>query len=134
MSEAKAPVCGGLVYLDDKQSKEAAEIVLRAMRDVRHDMDVASSAGLYIQNMRGAEIIAELAKSLQTVKPIFWSSKETEPAPVVHARRLTPAESGNVFGPCSRCGAWYDIAQGTNDGELCFCPCCGAKFVAEVGK
>lgn len=78
MSEAKAPVCGGLVYLDEKQSKEAAEIVLRAMRDVRHDMDVARAAGLYIQNMRGAEIIAELAKSLQTTKPMFWPREEAE--------------------------------------------------------
>lgn len=78
MSEAKAPACGGLVYLNEKQSQEAAEIVLRAMRDVRHDMDVARTAGLYIQNMRGAEIIAELAKSLQTTKPIFWSTEGVE--------------------------------------------------------
>lgn len=78
MSEAKDPACGGLVYLNEKQSKEAAEIVLRAMRDVRHDMDVARAAGLYIQNMRGAEIIAELAKSLQTAKPIFWNTEGVE--------------------------------------------------------
>lgn len=75
MSEAKAPACGGMVYLNEKQSQEAAEIVLHTMREVRHDMAVARANGLYVQHMRGAEIIAELAKSLQTVKSIFWSSE-----------------------------------------------------------
>lgn len=74
MSEAKAPACGGLVYLNEKQSKEAAEIILHTMQEIRRDMDTAN--GMCAHRLRCADTIAELAKSLQTVKPIFWSSEE----------------------------------------------------------
>ena len=76
MSEAKAPICGGLVYLNEKQSKEAAEIVLHTMQEMRHDMD--KSNGMYAHRLRCADTIAELAKSLQTVKPIFWDTEGVE--------------------------------------------------------
>ena len=76
MSEAKTPACGGLVYLDEKQSKEAAEIVLQTMQEIRHDMD--ASNGMCAHRLRCADTIAELAKSLQTVKPIFWSTEGVE--------------------------------------------------------
>ena len=31
MSDAKIPVCGGRVYLNENQSKEAAEIILHTI-------------------------------------------------------------------------------------------------------
>lgn len=44
-------------------------------------------------------------------------------------RRLNPSEcGGNMFGPCSICGAWYDVMQGTDDGLFLYCPHCGAKM------
>ena len=76
MSEAKAPACGGLVYLNEKQSKEAAEIILHTMQEMRHDMDISN--GMYVHRVKCADTIAELAKSLQTMKPIFWSGEEVE--------------------------------------------------------
>lgn len=65
------------------------------------------------------------------VKPDdFCSFGEAIAKEKAYARQLQPSEcGGNVFGPCSNCGAWYDVAQGTNDGEFLFCPGCGAKFV-----
>lgn len=46
-----------------------------------------------------------------------------------HGRRLNPSEcGGNVFGPCSICGAWYDVEHGTDDGLFLYCPHCGAKM------
>ena len=76
MSEAKAPTCGGQVYLNEKQSKEAAEIVLHTMQELRREMDKCNGVTPYF--LQCAEIIAELAKSLQAVKPIFWSGQEGE--------------------------------------------------------
>lgn len=76
MSDTKAPACGGLVYLNEKQSQEAAEIILHTMQEVRHDMD--ASNGMYAHRLRCADTIAELAKSLQAVKPIFWNTEEAE--------------------------------------------------------
>ena len=32
------------------------------------------------------------------------------------------------FESCSVCGAWYDVLQGTNGGEMYFCPNCGADM------
>lgn len=76
MSEAKALACGGLVYLNEKQSKEAAEIVLHTMQEIRCDMD--RSRDMFAHRLRCADTIAELAKSLQAVKPIFWNAEEVE--------------------------------------------------------
>ena len=73
MSEAKAPACGGMVYLDEKQSQEAAEIVLHTMQQLRREMDKCTGVTPYF--LQCAETIAELAKSIQTVKPIFWSTE-----------------------------------------------------------
>ena len=74
MSEAKAPACGGLVYLDGKQSQEAAEIVLHTMREILRDMD--ASDGMYAHRLRCADTIVELAKSLKTTPPILWPIEE----------------------------------------------------------
>ena len=74
MSDTKAPACGGLVYLNEKQSKEAAEIILDTMQEIWRDMD--RSRDMFAHRLRCAEIIAELAKSLQAVKPIFWNTEE----------------------------------------------------------
>ena len=74
MSEAKAPACGGMVYLNEKQSQEAAEIVLHTMQEIWRDMD--RSRDMFAHRLRCADTIAELAKSLQTMKPIFWSGEE----------------------------------------------------------
>lgn len=76
MSEAKSPTCGGLVYLNEKQSKEAAEIVLHTMQEIRSDMDRCRD--MVAHRLRCADTIAELAKSLQAVKPIFWGSEGVE--------------------------------------------------------
>lgn len=75
MSEAKA-LAGGLVYLNEKQSKEAAEIVLHTMQELRREMDKCNGATPYF--LQCAETIAELAKSLQAVKSIFWGTEEVE--------------------------------------------------------
>lgn len=74
MSDAKSPTCGGLVYLNEKQSKEAAEIVLDTMQGLRREMDKCTGVTPYF--LQCAETIAELAKSLQAVKPIFWNTEE----------------------------------------------------------
>lgn len=76
MSEAKAPTCGGLVYLNEKQSKEAAEIVLHTMQGLRREMDKCTGVTPYF--LQCAEIIAELAKSLRGLKPLFWPREGAE--------------------------------------------------------
>lgn len=75
MSETKA-CTGGLVYLNEKQSKEAAEIVLHTMQGLRREMDKCTGATPYF--LQCAETIAELAKSLHALKPIFWFTEEVE--------------------------------------------------------
>lgn len=61
---------------------------------------------------------------------VLRSSPTIEPDSMrPHARRLNPSEcGGNMFGPCSICGAWYDVMQGTDDGLFLYCPHCGAKM------
>lgn len=61
----------GLVYLDAKQSKEAAEIVMHTMKAMREEMDGRPSLA---QRIECAEVIAELAKSLRAQTSIFWSN------------------------------------------------------------
>lgn len=52
-----------------------------------------------------------------------------------HGRWLNPSEcGGNMFGPCSICGAWYDVEQGTDDGLFRYCPHCGAKMDGEENE
>lgn len=66
---------GGMVYLDERQSKDAAEHVLHAMEVIRKDMD---DCHILAQRIACAETIAELAKSLQAMKPIFWFGEGVE--------------------------------------------------------
>lgn len=73
MSESKRHSCGGAVYLDAKQSKEAAEIVMHAMREMEGQM---TETPFLASKTACAEIIAELAKSLKTTAPIFWDNEE----------------------------------------------------------
>lgn len=74
MSDVKAPACGGVVYLNEKQSKEAAEIIVHAMQEIRRDMD--NHDGMSTHRLRCADAIAEMAKSLRSMSPIFWSGEE----------------------------------------------------------
>lgn len=74
MSDAKIPVCGGRVYLNENQSKEAAEIILHTMQELRREMDKCNGMTPYF--VECATVIAELAKSLRAVNPIFWTSQE----------------------------------------------------------
>lgn len=76
MSNTKAPACGGLVYLNEKQSKEAAEIVMHTMQVLRREMDKCTGVTPYF--LQCAEIIAELAKSIRGMKLLLWSSQEVE--------------------------------------------------------
>ena len=66
---------GGVVYLDEKQSQDAAEHVIRAMEVMRQEMD---NCPFLAQRVACAEAIAELAKSLQALKPIFWFGEGAE--------------------------------------------------------
>jgi len=66
---------GGIVYLDEKQSKEAAEHIMRAMEVMRKEMD---GCPFLSQRVSCAEAIAELAKSLRACSPLCWSNDDEE--------------------------------------------------------
>lgn len=52
---------------------------------------------------------------------------------VRHGRRLSPSEcNGNAFETCSLCGAWYDVLQGTDDGDLLYCPHLSARLFGKT--
>lgn len=65
----------GVVYLDAKQSKKAAEHIMRAMEVMRAEMD---GCPILVQRIACAEVIAKLAKGIRVCSPFMRDIDEEE--------------------------------------------------------